>query len=109
MAVRAKTPKAKPTSMEQLEDGKRKAAGQGQNYRYNPEDFRGMLNLSDELIAFYKLHEIYNREKTTRSRFALEKHGRDLFFTIKHRTLEGNLKRITAEDLREYMEELMYD
>jgi len=79
------------------------------NYRYNPEDFKEMLNLSDELIAFYELHEIYNKNKTRRSKFALEKHGRDLFFTIKHRELEGNLKRTTAADLREYMEELLYD
>ena len=79
------------------------------NYRYNPEDFRGMLNLSDELSDFYRLHEAYNKEKTRRSKFALEKHGEDLFFTTKHRELEGYLTRATASDLREYMEELLYD
>jgi len=79
------------------------------HYRYNPEDFRGMLNLSDDLNTFYNLHEVYNKDKTRINKFALEKHGYDLFFTIKHRELEGNLKRTTAEDLREYMEELLYD
>ena len=79
------------------------------NYRYNPEDFSGMLGLSDELNAFYKLHEEYNKKKTRKNWFALEKHWEDLFFTIKHRELEGNLKHTTAADLREYMEELLYD
>ncbi|MCL1794489.1 MAG: hypothetical protein FWG34_11545 [Oscillospiraceae bacterium] len=79
------------------------------NYRYNPADFKGMLGLSEELNIFYELHEAYNKEKTSRCRFALEKHGEDLFFTIKHRELEGNLTRATAADLREYMEELLYD
>ena len=71
------------------------------SYKYNPDDFRGMLNLADELITFYKLHELYNKERTIRNKFAFEKHGRDLFFTIKHRTLEGNLKRTTAEELKD--------
>ena len=34
------------------------------NYRYNPEDFSGILNLSGELSAFYELHETYTKEKT---------------------------------------------
>jgi len=79
------------------------------NYRYNPEDFRGMLGLTDDLNVFYNLHEAYSKNKTTHNRFALEKHGKDLFFTIKHRELEGYLKHTTAADLREYMEELLYD
>jgi hypothetical protein len=79
------------------------------NYKYNPEDFRGMLGLTDDLSAFYKLHEVYNKEKTRRNWFALEKHWEDLFFTIKHREVEGKLNRTTAACLREYSEELLYD
>jgi len=79
------------------------------NYRYNPEDFRGMLGLTDDLGVFYRLHEAYCENKTRRNWFALEKQWEDLFFTIKHRELEGYLNHTTAADLRGYMEELLYD
>jgi hypothetical protein len=78
-------------------------------YKYNPEDFRGILNLSDELGVFYNLHETYNKNKTRGKWFALEKHWEDLFFTIKHRELEGFLTHTTAADLRKYVGELLYD
>ena len=79
------------------------------NYRYNPDDFAGMLGLTDELNTFYILHETYDKEKTRRNWFALEKHWEDLFFTIKHREVEGNLNRETAAELRGYIEGLLYD
>ena len=49
------------------------------NYKYNPEDFRVMLNLSDELITFYKLYEKYNKNKTQHNRFAFESIGKIYF------------------------------
>jgi len=78
-------------------------------YKYNPDDFNQILGLSGELATFYKLHEKYNQDRTKDSRFALEKHGRDLFFTIKHRSLEGAITVTTAHEIREHMEELLYD
>jgi len=55
------------------------------------------------------LHETYNKDKTRGKWFALEKHWEDLFFTIKHRELEGFLTHTTAADLRKYVGELLYD
>ena len=78
-------------------------------YRYNPDNFTGILGLSGELAAFYKLHEEYNKEKTKHNRFTLEKHGIDLFFTIKHRALEGAITNNIACEIRNYMEELLHD
>ena len=78
-------------------------------YKYNPDDFSGMLNLTDDLSTFYKLHTEYTEERTRKKLMALEKHWKDLFFTIKHRELEGNLTNKTAADLRKYAEELLYD
>ena len=78
-------------------------------YKYNPADFSGMLNLTDDLSTFYKLHTEYTKERARKKLLALEKHWKDLFFTIKHRELEGNLTNTTAADLREYAEELLYD
>ena len=79
------------------------------NYKYNPEDFREMLNLSDELVTFYALYEIYSENKTQHNRFAFEKHWEDLFFTIKHREVEGFLNPVIAEKIRGYLEELASD
>jgi len=77
-------------------------------YKYNPNDFIQVLGLSGDLATFYKLHEDYVSDKTQSSRFALEKHGQDLFFTIKHRALEGAITGDTAHKIREHMEELLY-
>ena len=77
--------------------------------KYNPADYRQVLGLSGELALFYKLHEEYEKNKTLSNRVALEKHGIDLFFTLKHRALEGAITENTAHGIREYMENLLYD
>ena len=77
-------------------------------YKYNPTEFNHVLGLSDDLTAFYKLYGEYLTDKTQSKRFALEKQGEDLFFTIKHRALEGLITGTTAYELREHMEELLY-
>jgi hypothetical protein len=79
------------------------------NYKYNPADFERVLGLSTELAEFYRLHNEYLKEKTQSKRFELEKHGMDLFFTIKARGVEGSLTRNTVYDLHEHMEDLLYD
>ena len=76
--------------------------------KYSPDDFIHVLGLSDELTTFYNLHNEYTNDKTQSKRFALEKQGEDLFFTIKHRALEGSITGTTAYELREHMEELLY-
>jgi len=77
-------------------------------HKYNPNDFIQVLGLSSDLATFYKLYEDYVDNKTQSQRFALEKHGQDLFFTIKHRALEGAITGDTAHKIREHMEELLY-
>ena len=77
-------------------------------YKYNPDDFTQILGLTNDLATFYKLHEEYVSNKTKSKRFALEKHGQDLFFTIKHRALEGAITGNTAHEIREHMEELLH-
>ena len=78
-------------------------------YKYDPEMFNGISNLSEELSVFYTLLDQYEEEKSTRNKLFLQKHGDDLFFTIKHRELEGCLSKTAAEELRMYMRELLYD
>jgi len=75
--------------------------------KYNPSDFTHIPGLSEDLTIFYKLHGEYIADKTRSKRFALEKQGEDLFFTIKHRALEGFITSAIAYELREHMEELL--
>ena len=58
-------------------------------YKYNPEDFRGMQFMSDDLTAFYRSFEAYKKEKAKSAWWELRDHWENLFFTIKHRELEG--------------------
>jgi hypothetical protein len=78
-------------------------------YKYNPDDFNGMLGMSGELVVFYTLYESDKKEKTQNSRFALKNHWEDLFLTIKHREVEGFLNPSDAHDIREYLEVLVND
>ncbi|MCL2513589.1 MAG: hypothetical protein FWF08_06780 [Oscillospiraceae bacterium] len=78
-------------------------------YRYSPDDFKGILGLPDELAVFYRLHEKYIKNKTQNNRFALDNHYENLFFTIKHREVEGFLNPVSAQDLRGYLEVLAGD
>ena len=77
-------------------------------YKYNPTEFNHILGLSNDLTVFYNLHNDYINDKTQSKRFSLEKQGEDLFFTIKHRALEGAITGTTAYELREHVEELLY-
>ena len=79
-------------------------------YRYNPDDFKGILGLPDELYTFYNLHEKYSETKSRDDRFALENHWENLlFYTIKHREIEGAITQPTAIKMREYVEGMLYD
>jgi hypothetical protein len=78
-------------------------------YKYNPSDFTEMPCLADELSQFYCLLEIYIAEKTMSAKLDLEYHWwENLFFTIKHREVEGSLSPVDANELRHYLEELLY-
>jgi len=79
------------------------------NYKYNPADYINVMGLSNELSLFYELHNKYNNNRTRDKWFDLRKHCVDLFFTLKHRALEGAITQNTAWELREYMEELLND
>ena len=76
-------------------------------YRYSPEDFSGLLGLPGELRVFYEQLELFKKDSTDDNWFDLKKHWEDLFFTIKHREVEGFLNPIAASELRGYLEELV--
>ena len=79
------------------------------SYRYLPDDFRDMLGMTDDLTLFYELYEEYSNNKSQVNLFALEKQGRDLFFTIKHRVLAGQISANTAYEMKQYIEEFLND
>lgn len=78
-------------------------------YKYNPEDYKNILNLSTDLKDFYSSLERYRENKTDDNWFNFKKKWESLFFTIKHREVEGFLSPVSASELREYLEELIYD
>ena len=77
-------------------------------YKYNPEDFTGILGLSDDLTEFYKIYEDYQKDDTQDNLFALDRIKRELFFTIKHRKVEGSITPQMADELNEYLGALLY-
>ena len=79
-------------------------------YKYNPSDFDSMPCLADELSKFYNLFEVYAAERTTSALLDLKYHWwENLFFTIKHREVEGSLSPVDADEIRHYLEEFLYD
>jgi hypothetical protein len=79
------------------------------SYKYNPDDFIGILGLPSELADFYRLCEAYKSEKSNDKWLPLRKHWEDLFFTIKHREVEGVLTSMDAQGIRDYLEVLVND
>ena len=78
-------------------------------YKYNPDDYRDMLGLADDLTEFYRLYEIYRTNQTEHNLLMLKIHWQNLFFTIKHREFEGFLTSTAASDIRQYLEDLVND
>ena len=76
-------------------------------YKYDPDDFNDMLGIPSELSLFYKLYETYKKERTQKSWLTLRKHWEDLFFSIKHREVEGFLNPVKAQEVRDYLEDLV--
>ena len=77
-------------------------------YKYIPEDFEGIMNLADDLSKFYEMLESFKQDGTRKARLLLDNQIELIFFTIKHRELEGAISCQTAEDLRIYLGELLY-
>ena len=78
-------------------------------HKYNPDDFTEIMGLKDDLSAFYVSHEEYTHSPCTSTRFAVERHAETLFFTLKHRKLEGAITCIVADEILSYVEDLLYD
>lgn len=76
-------------------------------HKYRPDDFVNILGLGDELKEFYYLYEAHQRKKSQYSKIDLEIQGRNLFFTLKHRKVEGTINPIIADEILEYAEELL--
>ena len=77
------------------------------SYKYNPDDFTGILNLPDGLRDFYKFYEVYRENGSRGNWFEFRRHWEDLFFVIKAREVEGNLHPVTAGEILSYLEVLV--
>jgi len=77
------------------------------NYKYNPADFSSLQNMTEDLEAFYNKLEIYSDDNSEGNWFALRSCWQTLFFTLKHREVSGRLSPVLANDIRNYLEELI--
>ena len=77
-----------------------------EQYRYDPRNFADSPGLQSEIEDFYSFLEKYRAEKTKENWWLLDKQRRDLFFSIKHRVVEGRLTEIQAQEMRDYYGEL---
>lgn len=80
-------------------------------YKYMPDEemTERYPRLSEELRDFYNLLELYTNEKTRSIKFRLESQRNDVFFAIKHLIVAGELSRITAEEIQDYIGGLLDD
>ena len=78
-------------------------------YKYNPDDFQNMFGLSEDLTAFYNSLEKYKQHSTFENRIDFLNAWEDVFFSIKHREVEGVLNPIFASELRAYLEDIAND
>ena len=78
-------------------------------YKYIPEQFPGMLNLQEDLAEFYQLANRYERERSKAAHLAMKIFWcEQLFFSIKHQEVGGGLAPYDAEEMRDYLESLIY-
>ena len=77
-------------------------------YKYNPEDYREM-GMEEDLLNFYVHVNKYKAEQTSDAWDDLVMASRQLSFSIKHREVEGFLSPQKAEEIRNYMEDILDD
>ncbi len=75
-------------------------------YKYDPDDFVDSPGLQAEIADFYRFLEKHRAAKTGTTLSFLDKQRRDLFFSIKHRVVEGRLTKTQAQDMQDYFGEL---
>ena len=75
-------------------------------YKYDPDDYAYSPGLFAEMQDFYSFLEDYRKDKTKSNWFRLDKQRRDLFFSIKHRVVEGYFNESAAQEMRDYFGEL---
>ena len=84
-------------------------------YKYNPDDFKGMMSLPDDLEAFYRACESYAKsradDKSEREHFKdyihLHKTCSELYYSTKHRMVEGFLTRALFDEINSYVDDLI--
>ena len=71
-------------------------------YKYDLGSFADSPGLHAEMEDFYRSLEKYRAAKTKDNWHLLDKQRRDLFFSIKHRVVEGRLTAAQAQEMQDY-------
>jgi outer membrane receptor for ferric coprogen and ferric-rhodotorulic acid len=75
-------------------------------YLYDPKDYAYSPGLLAEMEDFYTLLEKFQADKSHTNWSFLDKQRRDLFFSIKHRIVEGFITKVKAQEMQDYFGEL---
>ena len=89
--------------------GKYEMIGFNQGYKYNPKDFEEIPFLAEDLKNFYAALEAYKIDESNSKKVELHIRWEEVYFSIKHREVEGYLDPATASEMRIYTEELYND
>lgn len=79
------------------------------NYKYKPENFKGMNRLGEDLRDFYQALETNQEQHTQSSEIELWAQRQNIFFSIKHRWVEGHFNEVVRDELYEYLGGLLDD
>jgi len=77
-----------------------------QKYKYNPEDFRHMQLLGEDIENYYAALSEYKKNGNLQNRFTFLDKWETLFFSFKHREVEGFFMPFDADEMRDYIEDL---
>ena len=72
-------------------------------YEYMPEDFEDKGGFDEDLRGFYRLLEQYNADKTPGNRGLLRNEYEIVFYSLKHRVLEGFITEDAWNDVNKYL------
>ena len=78
-------------------------------YKYNPDDFKDVQFMSDDLTAFYVALEKYKADANKTNSYEVFDRFYDLHYTLKHRTLNGILSPSFAQEIEDYLLEVAND
>ena len=78
-------------------------------YKFNPDDFKDIQFMTEDLADFYLALEKYSVSESLENKLYLINALEKITLTIKQRVVDGWISPVLAEELNSYIEELLND